>query len=353
MCYKNGENMKKIVECVPNFSDGRNPHVHKAIGEAISSVKGVKLLDIDPDESYNRVVVTFVGEPGPVVEAAVKATHVAYQMIDMSKQTGEHPRFGAIDVCPFIPVMGVTMADCVELSKIYGERVAKELDIPVYLYEQAASIPSRKNLAKVRAGEYEALEEKFKDPKWAPDFGPAKFVPKFGAVATGARFFLVAYNINMATSSVEATHDVALTIRQMGKPKMRDGKPVLKKNGKKTFVPGKLRMVKAMGVPVGDGSSTQISMNLNNYLITPPHVAYEEAVYEATKRGLKVTGSEIVGLLPLSPLLMAAHYYCFKNDIDPIGKSDEEMVQIAHDYLGLSDYKVFEADKKVVEFAVK
>ena len=178
-------------------------------------------------------------------------------------------------------------------------------------------------------------------------------MPKFGAVATGARFFLVAYNINMDTPSVEKTHDVALTIRQMGKPAMKDGKPVLGPNGKKKFVPGKLRMVKAMGVPVGEGEKTQISMNLNNYLITPPHVAYEEALYEATKQGIKVTGSEIVGLVPLAPLLMAAHWHCHTQGIDPKGKSDEEMVQIAHDYLGLSDYKLFEPNKKIIEFAVK
>ncbi len=345
--------MEKIVECVPNFSDGRNPEVHKAIGDAIRAVQGVKLLDVDPDASYNRVVVTFVGEPQAVVEAAVRATHVAYKKIDMRTQTGEHPRFGAIDVCPFVPVRGVTMADCVELSKQYGARVAKELEVPVYLYEQAASKPSRKNLAKVRAGEYEGLATRFDDPNWAPDFGPARFVPNFGAVATGARFFLVAYNINLNTPDLERTHDVALTIRQMGKPAMRDGKPVLKPNGKKKFIPGKLRMVKAMGVPVGDGSKTQISMNLNNYLITPPHVAFEEAKYEAEKQGLEVTGSEIVGLVPLAPLLMAAHWYCSQNGVDPHGKTDEEMVEIAHGYLGLSDYKPFEPNKKIIEFAVK
>ncbi len=345
--------MQKIVECVPNFSDGRNPEVHKAIADAITSVQGVKLLDVDPDESYNRVVVTFVGGPEAVVEAAVRATHVAYEKIDMTTHKGEHPRFGAIDVCPFVPVRGVTMQDCVDLANQYGARVARELDIPVFLYEQAAVKPDRKNLATVRAGEYEGLSKKFEDPNWAPDFGPATFVPRFGAVATGARFFLVAYNIDMDTPSVEETHDVALTLRQMGKPAVKDGKPVLLANGKKKFVPGKLRMVKAMGVPVGDGSKTQISMNLNNYLITPPHVAYEEAVYEAEKRGITVTGSEIVGLVPLAPVLMAAHWFCHREGIDPAGKTDEEMVQIAHDYLGLSDYKKFEPNKKIIEFAVK
>jgi glutamate formiminotransferase len=345
--------MEKIVECVPNFSDGRNPEVHKAIGDAISSVPGVTLLDVDPDKSYNRVVVTFVGEPQACVEAAFKATQVAIEKIDMTTQTGEHPRFGAIDVCPFIPIKGVTMADCVDLAKQYGEKVGNELKVPVYLYEQAASTPKRKNLAKVRAGEYEGLENRLKDPEWKPDFGPAEFVPKFGAVATCARFFLVAYNIDMDTPSVEDTHDIALTIRQMGKPKMKDGKPVLKKNGKKVFVPGKLRMVKAMGVPVGNGEKSQISMNLNNYLITPPHVAYEEARFEAEKRGIKVTGSEMVGLVPLAPILMAAHYYLHTQGEDGRDKTEEELVQIAHDYLGLSDYKVFEPNKKIIEFAIK
>ncbi|MDA3863399.1 MAG: glutamate formimidoyltransferase [Deltaproteobacteria bacterium] len=345
--------MDKIVECVPNFSDGKNPEVHKAIGEAISSVAGVKLLDVDPDESYNRVVVTFVGSPDNVVEAAFRATKVAYDMIDMSKHQGEHPRFGAIDVCPFVPVRGVTMKDCIALSKEYGKRVGEELQVPVYLYEQSASTPKRKNLAKVRRGEYEALPEKLKKPEWKPDFGPAEFVPHFGAVATGARFFLVAYNINVDTSEVEKTHDLALTLRQMGKPKKKDGKIVRNKKGKKVFIPGKLRLCKAMGVPIEDGKRTQISMNLNNYLITPPHIAYEEALHEAAKRGLTITGSEIVGLVPLAPVLMAAHFYLHKNELDYEGQSEEEMVKIAEKYLGLSDYKKFEPQKKIIEFAIK
>ncbi len=345
--------MQTIVECVPNFSDGRNPEVHAAIGRAIQSVPRVKLLDIDPDASYNRVVVTFVGEKEAVVEAAFRATEVAVKMIDMRTHQGEHPRFGAIDVCPFIPVRGVTMADCAELSRQYGQRVASAFDVPVYLYEQAAAIPSRKNLAKVRAGEYEGLQEKLADPEWKPDFGPARFVPTFGAVATGARFFLVAYNINMDTPDVELTNDIALGLRQLGKPRMKDGEFVLNAAGKKIFVPGKLRMVKAMGVPVEGGARTQISMNLNNYLITPPHVAYEEAVLESTARNVRVTGSEIVGLLPAAPLMMAAHWALNKEGRKPEKLTDREMVQIAHDYLGLSDYKPFEPDKKVIEFAVE
>ena len=344
--------MEKIVECVPNFSEGRDPEVHRALAEAISAVPGVKLLDIDPDPSYHRVVVTFVGEPDAVLEAAVAVTHVAYEKIDMTQHKGEHPRFGAIDVCPFVPVRGVTMAECVDLANRYGERVARELEVPVFLYEQAARSPSRKNLAKVRAGEYEGLEAKFQDPDWAPDFGPARFVPKFGAVATGARFFLVASNIDMDTADVEKTHDVALTIRQMGKPKMRDGKLVLNARGKKIFVPGKLRMVKAMGVPVDTGK-TQISMNLNNYLITPPHVAFEEARFEAEKKGIRVTGSEIVGLVPLAPILMAAHWALHLRGEESRDKTEEELVQIAHDYLGLSDYKPFDPKKKIIEFAVR
>ncbi len=345
--------MDKIVECVPNFSDGVNAHVHDAIGKAISSVPNVKLLDIDPDASYNRVVVTFVGEPDSVVEAALRATEVAVKMIDMRNHKGEHPRFGALDVCPFVPVRGVTMADCVELANRYGARAAQDFGIPVYLYEQAAVKPERKNLATVRAGEYEGLVEKLSNPEWKPDFGPAEFVPHFGAVATGARFFLVAYNVNIDTPEVALTHDIALTIRQMGKPRMKDGKAVLNAAGKKIFDPGKLRMVKAMGVPLENDSRTQISMNLNNYLITPPHVAFEEARYEAEKRNVKVTGSEIVGLVPIEPLLMAGHYYLSTIGKDGRDMTDEELVKVAHDYLGLSDYKPFDSNKKIIEFAIR
>lgn len=346
--------MRTIVECVPNFSDGRNPEVHAAIGKAISTVPGVKLLDIDPDASYNRVVVTFVGEKEAVVDAALRATRVAYERIDMREHTGEHPRFGAIDVCPFIPVRGVTMADCVELSKEYGRRAAETFGVPVYLYENSATRPERKNLAKVREGEYEGLTEKLASPDWVPDFGPAKFVPTFGAVATGARFFLVAYNINVNTTDVAATDDVAMGLRQLGRPKLTAaGEFVLNAAGKKVFVPGKLRSVKAMGVPIEDGRRTQISMNLTNYLITPPHVAYEEAIYECNLHHLEVTGSEIVGLVPLAPLIMAAHWHLYRQGKDGRQYSDRDMVQIAHEYLKLSDYKLFDPNKKVIEFAVE
>jgi glutamate formiminotransferase / formiminotetrahydrofolate cyclodeaminase len=346
--------MQTIVECVPNFSDGRNPEVHAAIGRAIESVPGVRLLDVDPDASYNRVVVTFVGEKEAVVEAAFRATEVAVKMIDMREHHGEHPRFGAIDVCPFIPVRGVTMADCAELARQYGKRTAAAFDVPVYLYEQAAARPERKNLAKVREGEYEGLPEKLANPDWAPDFGPAEFVPTFGAVATGARFFLVAYNVNVDTPDVAATDHVALGLRQLGRPKTTpEGEFVLNATGKKVFTPGKLRMVKAMGVPIEDGRRTQISMNLNNYLVTPPHVAYEEAVAECAAHGLTVTGSEVVGLLPAAPLMMAAHWALRQEGRTARGLSDREMVQVAHDYLKLSDYKPFDAQKKVIEFAVE
>ncbi|MBU1221759.1 glutamate formimidoyltransferase [Myxococcota bacterium] len=345
--------MDKIVECVPNFSDGVNHEVHEAIGRAISSVENVKLLDIDPDASYNRVVVTFVGEPDAVVEAALRATEVAVEMIDMTKHKGEHPRFGALDVCPFVPIRGVTMADCAKLANIYGEKAAQKFGIPVYLYEQAAIKPERKNLATVRAGEYEGLEKKLADPEWIPDYGPAKFVPRFGAVATGARFFLVAYNVNVATSDVSVTNDIALTIRQMGKPRMKNGVPVLNSAGKKIFDPGKLRMVKAMGVPLENDPRTQISMNLNNYLITPPHVAFEEAKFEAAKHGVEITGSEIVGLVPIEPLLMAAHWHLFNIGEDGRKMTDEELVSIAQKYLGLSDYKPFDRNKKIIEFAIR
>ena len=344
--------MDKIVECVPNFSDGRNPDVWKAIGEAIESVPGALLLDVDPDASYNRVVVTFAGEPDAVVEAAYRATVVARERIDMRTHKGEHPRFGALDVCPFVPVRGVTMGDCAQLARRYGKRVGRELELPVYLYGSAASRPERRNLAKVRAGQYEGLPEKLADPAWKPDFGPARFVPEFGAVAAGARFFLVAYNVDLATTDVDLAQQVAEAVRQMGGALRDENGQVVMKDGKPVKKKGKLRMVKAMGVlvePEDRDPFCQVSMNLTNYLITPPHVAFEEVAFEAAKRGVEVTGSEVVGLVPAAPLLMAAEYHLFDTGRRKPEMTERELVDRSCEYLGLSDYNPFDPDAKIIE----
>jgi glutamate formiminotransferase/formiminotetrahydrofolate cyclodeaminase len=340
--------MERIVECVPNFSEGRDQRTFDALAEAITSVEGVRLLGLEPDPSYNRVVVTFVGEPGPVAEAAFRSARVALERIDMTKHHGGHPRFGALDVCPFVPVRGVTLADCAELSKGFGKRVGEELGLPVYLYEMAASRPERKSLSKVRAGEYEALPEKLRRPEHAPDFGPAEFVPRFGAMATGARFFLVAYNVDVETMDLEAVNEVAYAVREAGAPPGNDGGAAGRKR-----TPGKLRFTKAMGVAIGERKMCQVSMNLTNYLMTPPHVAFEEVRFEAARRGLRVTGSEIVGLVPLEPLLMAAEYDLFVRKERRPEQTERELVERAHEYLGLSDFNPFDIDRKVIEYAMR
>ena len=346
--------MDQIAQCVPNFSEGSDSAVFEAIEAAIRSVEGVSFLGLEPDASYNRVVVTFVGPPDPVVEAAVRATRVAAERIDMRQHKGGHPRFGALDVCPFVPVRGMTLGDCAELARRYGRRVGEELELPVYLYESAASRPERKNLARVRAGEYEALPHRITLPEHVPDYGPAAFVPRFGAVAAGARFFLVAYNINLATEDLDAVNAVAYAVRELGTPAVGpDGAPVLDSRGHKKMLPGKLRFTKGIGVPIPERKMSQVSMNLTNYLITPPHVAFEEVRLEAGRRGIEVTGSEVVGLIPVEPLLMAAEYYLFDRGERPHGVTEEALVRVAHEYLGLSDFAPFEPRSKVIEYAMR
>jgi len=346
--------MEQIVECVPNFSEGSDRAVFDAIEAAIRGVEGVKFLGLEPDASYNRVVVTFVGAPEAVVEAAVRVTAVASEKIDMTQHAGGHPRFGALDVCPFVPVKGVTLGECAELARTYGKRVGAELGLPVYLYESAASRPERKNLARVRAGEYEGLAERLKLPEHAPDFGPAGFVPRFGAVAAGARFFLVAYNIDLDTEDLDAVNDVANAVRELGTPVLGpDGESVLDGRGRKRMVPGKLRFTKGIGVPIPTRKMSQVSMNLTHYLITPPHVAFEEVRFEAARRGIAVTGSEVVGLIPIEPLLMAAEYCLFERGERPKHISEEELVRVSHDYLGLSDFTPFDPQTKIIEYAIR
>jgi glutamate formiminotransferase/formiminotetrahydrofolate cyclodeaminase len=344
--------VEKIVECVPNVSEGRDKSALEYMGNAISKVPGVKLLDMDPDASYHRCVITFAGEPDACVEAMYQLVLAAREKIDMTIHKGEHPRHGAVDVAPFVPIKGVTLADCAELARQLGKRVGDELGIPVYLYESAASTPERKNLANVRKGEYEALPLKLKDPQWKPDFGPAKFVPRFGVLTTGARFFLIAYNVNLATTDVEKANSIAYAIRELGDVQRNsDGNPVLRQ-GKPVRIPGKLRMVKAMGVFLEQHQFCQVSINLTHFIVNAPHIAFEEAKLEAEKLGVKVTGSEVVGLIPLAAMLMAGEYYMFIEGTRTDNTTEEELVKVAHDRLGLSDYNPFDPKKKIIEYMI-
>ncbi|MGB4704428.1 MAG: glutamate formimidoyltransferase [Candidatus Saccharicenans sp.] len=340
----------KIVECVPNFSEGRDREKIQAIVREIESTPGVKLLDVDPGEATNRTVVTFIGSPEAVKEAAFKAIKKAAELIDMSQHRGAHPRIGATDVCPFVPVSGVTMEDCVRLANELGKRVGEELGIPVYLYEEAARKPERKNLASIRAGEYEGLPEKLKDPEWQPDYGPAVFNPKTGATVIGAREFLIAYNINLNTRDRKIAQEIASYLRESGRPKKdKNGNIVYDKNGQPVRIPGKFKAVKAVGWYIDEYGIAQISINLTNYKITPPHVVFDEACRLAEKLGVRVTGSEIVGLVPLEALLMAGRHYLEKQGKSP-GVPEKELVRIAIRSLGLNDIVPFDPAKKIIEY---
>ena len=343
----------KLVECVPNFSEGRNKEKINAITKEIESTPQVTLLDVDPGESTNRTVVTFIGSPEGVKEAAFKAIKKAAEVLDMSKHKGAHSRIGATDVCPFIPVSGVTMEDCIQLSQTLGERVAKELGIPVYLYEEAAQKPERKNLANIRVGEYEGLAEKLKDPEWAPDYGKPAFNPKAGATVIGAREFLIAYNINLNTRDRRLAHEIALNRRERGRAKKdKEGKILRDANGKATKIPGKFTEVKAVGWYIEDYGIAQISINFTNYKISPPHIVFDKVIKEAEKLGLRVTGSELVGLIPKEALLMAGRYYLEKQGKSP-GVPEEELIKTAVISLGLNDVAPFEAEKKIIEYQFK
>jgi glutamate formiminotransferase / formiminotetrahydrofolate cyclodeaminase len=338
--------MRQIVECVPNFSEGRDPGIVKRIAEAITGVPGVKFLSAEPDKDYNRTVVTFIGEPENVLEAAFRATARAAELIDMTRHSGEHPRLGATDVVPFVPVAGVTMEDCVSLARRYGERVAGELGIPVYLYEEAASRPERKNLASIRKGEYEGLQAKLADPAWIPDFGRTDFNARSGATVTGARSFLIAYNVNLGTADVAVASEIAARVRESGRVKKDDtGAAVLDANGSKVVIPGTLRAVKAMGVLLEAHSIAQVSMNLVNFAVTPPHAAFEEVAAQARSLGVQATGSEIVGLTPRDALLLAGRHYAAGASM-----SDEQLLDLAIERLGLSQLEPFDRRKKIIEY---
>ncbi len=330
--------IEKIVECVPNFSEGRDPGVIAAIADAVRAVPGVTLLGVEPDKDYNRTVVTFVGGPGAVGEAAFRATERASSLIDMRKQTGEHPRIGATDVVPFVPVSGVTMDECVGISRSYGKRVAAELGIPVYLYEEAAASPDRRNLAAVRKGEYEGLAAKLADPAWKPDFGAAAFNERSGATVTGARFFLIAYNVNLTTNDKGIAHEIALRIRESGRTLKDPG-------GATTKIPGSLKMVKAMGVLVERLDLAQVSINLTNYTVTPPHAAFEEVRKQAAELGAGVNGSEIVGLVPKDALLMAGKHFGGTG-------AEASLIAAAVSGLGLGTIEPFLPEKKIIEYMI-
>jgi glutamate formiminotransferase / formiminotetrahydrofolate cyclodeaminase len=339
----------KIVECVPNFSEGRDRDKIGAIVREIESTPGVKLLDVDPGESTNRTVVTFVGGPEAVKEAAFRAIRKAAEVIDMRVHRGAHGRIGATDVCPFVPVSGVTMEDCVRLARELADRVAGELGIPVYLYEEAASRPERRNLADIRSGEYEGLPEKLKDPAWLPDCGAPVFNPRSGATVIGAREFLIAYNINLNTRDRRLAHEIALNLRESGRAKRdKDGNILRDEAGNAVKVPGKFKDVKSVGWYIEDYGVAQISINFTNFKASPVHAVFDETVREAETLGLRVTGSELVGLIPKEALLMAGRYYLAKQGKNP-GVPEAELIRTAVLSLGLNDKSPFEPDRKIIE----
>jgi len=345
--------MLKLVECVPNFSEGRNQEVIDAVTKEISDTENVKLLDVDPGADTNRTVVTFIGSPEGVKEAAFRTIKKASELIDMREHQGAHARMGATDVCPFVPVSGVTMADCVEIAKQVGQRVANELEIPIYLYEEAATRPERQSLANIRSGEYEGLTEKLTDPEWKPDFGEAKFNPRSGATVIGAREFLIAYNVNLNTKDRKLANDIALTIREAGR-NIRDanGKFVRDENGVPIKEPGLLKATRAVGWYIDEYGQAQVSINLINYKITPPHFAFDTISEEAEKRGLRVTGSELVGLIPLQAILDAGRHYLLKQGKSP-GVPEEELIEIAVVSMGMRDLTEFDPRKKIIEYQVR
>jgi glutamate formiminotransferase / formiminotetrahydrofolate cyclodeaminase len=346
----------KIIECVPNFSEGRDMAIIKQITDQIESVEGVRLLDVDPGAATNRTVVTFVGEPMPVMEAAFRAVKKAAELIDMSKHTGEHPRMGATDVCPLVPVANITMEETVVYARELAKRLGEELQFPVYCYESAAFTPERRNLANIRSGEYEGLAEKLKDPQWKPDFGPALFNPRTGATNVGARDFLVAFNINLNTTSTRRANSIAFDVRERGRV-LREGDPITGKimkdeHGEPVYIPGTLKSVKAIGWFIEEYGVAQISMNLTNIGITPVHVAFDEVCRKAEQRGIRVTGSELVGLIPKSAMLDAGRYFLAKQQRS-LGVSEEELMKIAIKSMGLDELKPFNPREKVIEYLIE
>jgi glutamate formiminotransferase/formiminotetrahydrofolate cyclodeaminase len=348
--------LQPLIECVPNISEGRNPEIIKEISEVVHQVEGVKLLDVDPGKATNRTVITFVGAPEPVIEAAFLLIQKASQLIDMSKHEGAHPRFGATDVCPLVPISGITLEETTKYAHKLGKRVGKELGIPVYFYENAATEPKRKNLAACRSGEYEGLPKKLSDAAWKPDEGPAEFnntIAKTGAIAIAARDFLIAFNVNLNTTSTRRANAVAFDVREAGRI-AREGNPitgkkVLDEKGNPVRIPGKLKAVKGIGWYIEEYGIAQVSYNLTNISITSMHEAFDETVKSANERGIRVTGSELVGLVPLKAMLDAADYFLKKQNRS-LGISVDEKIKIAVKSMGLDDLKPFDPNKSIIEF---
>jgi glutamate formiminotransferase/formiminotetrahydrofolate cyclodeaminase len=344
---------KQLLECVPNFSEGRDMAVIRQITAEIEKVEGVRLLNVDPGRATNRTVVTFVGSPDAVMEAAFFAVKKASELIDMSHHHGEHPRMGATDVCPLVPVSGISMEETVVYARKLAERIGKELSIPVYCYENAAFTEERRNLANCRAGEYEGLKDKLRDPAWKPDFGPAKFNARSGATAVGARDFLVAYNVNLNTTSTRRANAIAFDVRERGRV-IRKGDPITgeivrDENGNPVYSPGTLKSVKAIGWYIEEYGIAQISINLTNLCVTPIHIAFDEVCEKAEERGIRVTGSEIVGLVPLKAMLEAGRYFLRKQQRS-VGISEKELLKIAIKSLGLNDLYPFRPEEKIIEY---
>jgi glutamate formiminotransferase/formiminotetrahydrofolate cyclodeaminase len=337
----------KIIECVPNFSEGKNGQVFDAIKASVKNSGDVKLLSLEPDADYNRVVVTLAGDEKGILNGAIAVSKAAAEHIDMRTHRGEHPRIGAIDVVPFVPVKNASMQDCVKISEKYAEIISKELNVPVYLYEEASRKPGRKNLSDIRKGEYEGLEAKLKDAEWTPDYGAAKFNPKLGAIVAGARFFLIAYNVNIKSSDIKYSKEIGEVLRESGYSKRDADGNIIKVDGKPVKVPGKLKFVKGMGVFLEKYNITQVSMNLTNYNVTPIHIAFEEVKKEAARLGVSIDGSEIVGLVPLEALLMAGNYYSNGKHYD-----EKDLVKIAIDNLGLSSLNVFDPQNKIIDYMI-
>ncbi len=348
--------MARLVECVPNFSEGNDLSIIRQITDAIETVDGVRLLDVDPGAATNRTVVTFVGEPDAVVEAAVRGVRKAAELIDMSKHHGEHPRFGATDVCPLVPVSEVTMEETVEYARTLARRLGEEVGISVYCYENAALQDKRRNLAYVRAGEYEGLADKMSTAEGRPDFGPETFQPSTGATAVGARDFLIAYNVNLNTTSTRRANAIAFDVREKGRIK-REGNPltgpvVKDTDGNAVYLPGSLKCVKAIGWFIEEYGVAQISMNLTNISVTAVHTAFDEVWKRAEARGVRVTGSEIVGLIPLQAMLDAGRYFLRKQRRST-GISDAEILKIAIKSMGLDDLGPFDPNEKIIEYVLQ
>ena len=337
----------KIIECVPNFSEGKKEETFHLMKDSLNKIRECKLLNIEPDADYNRVVVTLVGSETGIYDGALAISRAAADSIDMRTHKGEHPRIGAIDVVPFVPVKNVTMQDCIKISEAYAESISETLEVPVYLYENASRIPSRKNLSDIRKGEYEGLVEKLNNPDWKPDYGPSVFNPKLGAIVTGARFFLIAYNVNLKSEDIKYAKEIGEILRESGRPKRDEAGKIMKINGETLREPGRLKSVKGMGVALEKYKITQVSMNLNNYHTTPIHTSFEEVKKEAHRLGIEVAGSEIVGLVPLEALLLAGKFYADNKNYD-----EKSLVDLAIEKLGLNELNPFYKDEKIIDYMI-